>query len=109
MERTFLDKLINFNSPNFEQYLKTLDELKKKFREDNNEEDDKIADDGDINKDVLKEEEDKSVKKKENSKKNKNINDNKSIKNKISKNLSEIGLHFISLIIKQKLEINFFL
>ena len=85
MERTFLDKLINFNSPNFEQYLKTLDELKKKFREDNNEEDDKIADDGDINKDVLKEEEDKSVKKKENSKKNKNINDNKSIKNKKNK------------------------
>ena len=44
MEIYFLDKLINFTSSNFEEYLKKLDELKKKFRDDNNDEDDKNID-----------------------------------------------------------------
>ena len=44
MEILFLDKLINFSSSNFDDYLKNLEELKKKFREDNNDEDDKNID-----------------------------------------------------------------
>ena len=47
MEVFYLERLINFTSPNFEEYLKRLDELKRKFREDNNEEDDKNPDDAD--------------------------------------------------------------
>ena len=37
----FLDKLINFNSTDFENYLKKLDEIKKKLRNDTTEEDEK--------------------------------------------------------------------
>ena len=39
IEMFFLERLINFSSTNFDEYLKKLDELKKKFRDDNNEED----------------------------------------------------------------------
>ena len=39
--RYFLDKLINFNSTEFENYLKKLDEIKKKLRNDTIEEEDK--------------------------------------------------------------------
>ena len=52
MEIFYLERLINFTSPNFEGYLKKLEQLKKKFREDNNEEEDKNNDEGD-NKDDL--------------------------------------------------------
>jgi len=41
MEIYFLDKLINFNSSNFDIYLKKLDEIKKKLRNDTTEEEDK--------------------------------------------------------------------
>jgi hypothetical protein len=41
IEIHFLNSLINFNSKNFDEYLKGLEELKKKFREIN-EEDDKL-------------------------------------------------------------------
>ena len=41
----YFDKLVNFASPNFEIYLKKLDEIKKKFRDETNEEDDKNIDD----------------------------------------------------------------
>ena len=51
MEIFFLDKLINFSSSNFDDYLKNLEDLKKKFREDNNDEDDKNADE-DIGDDI---------------------------------------------------------
>ena len=44
----FLEKLINFNSTNFESYTKKLEEIKKKLGNDNNEEDDK-GDDIDFN------------------------------------------------------------
>ena len=44
IEIYFLEKLINFNSPNFEQYCKRLDEIKKNLRNDNREEDDKEND-----------------------------------------------------------------
>ena len=38
LEIFFLDKLINFNSPNFEAYLKNLEDLKKKLKNYKNEE-----------------------------------------------------------------------
>ena len=41
MEIYFLEKLINFNSTDFENYLKKLDEIKKKLRNDSTEEEDK--------------------------------------------------------------------
>ena len=41
IEIYFLDKLINFNSTDFENYLKKLDEIKKKLRNDTTEEEDK--------------------------------------------------------------------
>ena len=44
IEIFFLDKLINFNSTNFENYLKKLDEIKKKLRKDNTEEEEKADD-----------------------------------------------------------------
>ena len=40
----FLDKLINFNSANFDNYIKKLDEIKKRLRNDNNEDEDKGED-----------------------------------------------------------------
>ena len=53
MEIYFLDKLINFTSSNFEEYLKKLEELKKKFRDDTADEDDKNLDELEIgNEDV---------------------------------------------------------
>ena len=44
IEIYFLEKLINFNSPNFENYFKKLDEIKKKLRNDNSEEEEKVDD-----------------------------------------------------------------
>jgi len=60
IEIFFLEKLINFNSTEFDAYIKKLDEIKKKLRNDNSEEDDK-ADDMDFNDldSKKKEEEDK--------------------------------------------------
>ena len=49
IEINFLEKLINFNSPNFEKYIKNLNELKNKLKNDNinnNSEDEKIDYDG---------------------------------------------------------------
>ena len=48
IEIYFLEKIINFNSTNFDSYLKKLDEIKKKLRNDSGEEEDK-ADDMDFN------------------------------------------------------------
>ena len=47
IEIYFLEKLINFNSINFEGYIKNLEDIKKKLQNDNFEEEDK--DDIDIN------------------------------------------------------------
>ena len=44
IEINFLDRLINFNSKNFDEYLKGLEDLKKKFK-DVNDEDDKMIED----------------------------------------------------------------
>ena len=41
IEIYFLEKLINFNTPNFEAFLNKLNELKKKFRNESNEDEDK--------------------------------------------------------------------
>jgi len=49
IEMRFLEKLINFNSPNFDKYIKNLNELKNKLKNDNinnNSEDEKIDYDG---------------------------------------------------------------
>ena len=44
MELYFLDRLINFTSSSFDEYLKKLEELKKKFRDDTNDDEDKNGD-----------------------------------------------------------------
>ena len=48
IEIFYLDKLINFSSNNFEDYLKKLDELKKTLRDETNDDEDKNMDDIDI-------------------------------------------------------------
>ena len=41
MELYFLERLINFNSNSFDEYIKNLNELKKKFKDEENDEDEK--------------------------------------------------------------------
>ena len=48
LEIFFLDKLVNFNSPNFETYLKVLEDLKKKLKNYKNEEEENNIDEMDI-------------------------------------------------------------
>ena len=71
----YLEKLINFSSTNFDEYLKKLDELKKSLRDENNDDEDKNMDDVDED----------SENKNDNEDDNKNINNNKDIKNKLDK------------------------
>ena len=87
----FLDKLINFNSTNFDNYITKLDQIKKKLRNDNNDEEDK-GDDMDLNElDTKKKDEDEeegndTTNKKnstENNGKKKNIKKDKNKQNKI--------------------------
>ena len=84
IEIYFLDKLINFNSINFDNYLKKLDEIKKKLRNDNTEEEEKVDDielkdeeEGEGN-DAIEEKNSKAINKKE-----KTFEKGKSKKNKI--------------------------
>jgi len=72
---------MNFTSANFELYLKKLDEIKKKFREDTNEEEDKNIDEFDLKDDDEKNDYNSKVKNDEKSKKDENIN-NKNLKKK---------------------------
>ena len=69
MEKFFLDKLIKFRSPNFDIYLKRLEDLKKKLRNDTGEEEEKANGDlemGDMNsKKNSKKDEDGKKKKKD--------------------------------------------
>ena len=44
LELFFLDKLIIFNSPNFENYLKVLEDLKKKLKSTNEDEENNLDD-----------------------------------------------------------------
>ena len=46
-ESFFLEKLLNFSSTNFDDYLKKLEELKKSLRDENNEDEDKNMEDND--------------------------------------------------------------
>ena len=74
MEIFFLEKLINFSSSNFEDYLKKLEELKKKFRDDSNDEEEKNPDELDNGVDDIEG-------KNENSKDNNDINIKKNFAN----------------------------
>ena len=68
----FLEKLINFNTVNFDAYLKSLDELKKRLRNENADEESKDEDmEFDSKKISKREEEEKiEIKKKKNEEKN---------------------------------------
>ena len=68
----FLEKLINFNSANFDIYLKSLEDIKKKLRLENEEDEDKDEDMEMESKRATKKEEEE-----ENNKKKKKINDEK--------------------------------
>ena len=85
MELYFLDRLINFTSSSFEEYLKNLDELKKKFRNDTNDEDDKNEDELNPNGDDvdLEKENNSKIKNENNNNKDKNPKNKKSKQNKI--------------------------
>jgi hypothetical protein len=68
MEKFFLDKLIKFRSPNFDIYLKRLEDLKKKLRNDTGEEEEKGNGDlemGDMSKKNSKKDDDEKKKKKD--------------------------------------------
>ena len=49
MEKFFLDKLIKFRSNNFDAYLKRLEDLKKKLRNDSGEDEEKVNGEMDLN------------------------------------------------------------
>ena len=71
----FLEKLINFNSQQFEVYLKSLEDIKKRLRLENEEDEEKDDDmDMDSKKETKKEEEEENNKKK---KKFNNMDENK--------------------------------
>ena len=78
----YFDKLMNFVSSGFELYLKKLDEIKKKFRDETNEEDEKNIDEFEL-KDEMdeKNEYNSKVKNDDKSKKEEHSN-NKSLKKK---------------------------
>ena len=61
IECFFLEKLINFSSTNFDEYLKKLEELKKSLRDENNEDEDKNLEDIDIEEDLEGKDENKSI------------------------------------------------
>jgi hypothetical protein len=68
----FLDKLINFNSPNFDAYVKSLEDIKKKLRLESEEDEEKDEDMEMESKHGTKNEEDE-----ENAKKKKKMNEEK--------------------------------
>jgi hypothetical protein len=81
IEIYFLDRLINFSSTGFEEYLKKLEELKKKFRDDANDEEDKNLDEFDVKNDDIEGKNDSKL-----SNKKKGIKENSKIaKNKKNK------------------------
>ena len=84
VEINFLEKLINFNSPNFDDYIKKIDEFKKKLRNDTNEDEDK-GDDMDFNDDSKKKEEENKEGKEKNEGKSYEKNTNKRKTNKQNK------------------------
>ena len=85
IEIYFLDRLINFSSTGFEEYLKKLEELKKKFRDDANDDDDKNIDELELKNEEVegKIESKKSNKKKSLKESNKSAKNKKNKQNKI--------------------------
>ena len=80
----FLEKLINFNTMNFDQYIKSLDELKKRLRNENADEESKDEDmDFDSKKISKKEEQEEKMEKKK--KLNEEKNEHKKKKRKANK------------------------
>ena len=73
-ESHFLEKLINFHSINFENYIKYLEELKKKLRNDTGEDDDKNDDENNKSSNNLNQNDDSKI--------NEIINNSKFKKNK---------------------------
>ncbi len=87
MEKFFLDKLIKFRSNNFDAYLKRLEDLKKKLRNDSGEDEEKVNGEMDMNemgskKGSKKEEDDEKDK---NSKKKKDEKDDGRDRKKLRK------------------------
>ena len=87
MEKFFLDKLIKFRSNNFDAYLKRLEDLKKKLRNDSGEDEEKVNGEMDLNemgskKGSKKEEDDEKDK---NSKKKKDEKDDGRDRKKLRK------------------------
>ena len=89
IEILFLEKLINFNTTNFEGYIKNLNEIKKKLQNDNNIEEEE-KEDVDINDSISKKT------------KNENISENKELKEKKSKKNIKIDKNKAGKAIKQK-------
>ena len=93
VEATFLEKLVNFNSVNFDDYIKRIDEIKKNLRNDNIEEEDK-GDDMDFN--------DGESKKKDEEEGNEKLIEKKKDRNKEEKQKSKKKKEKQSKILQQK-------
>ena len=85
MELYFLYILINFTSISFDDYLKQLEDLKKKFRDDTNEEDDKNNDEFEKGEDIEGKNENNSKEENKNQESNNNNKNPKKKKNKQNK------------------------
>ena len=83
MEIYFLDKLINFTSTSFDEYLKQLEELKKKFKDDINEEDEKYLEEFDMKGDDIDKKNENNIFKEESTNNNKKKSNKKNKQNKI--------------------------
>ena len=89
-EKHFLQKLIKFQNPKFEQYIKYLENLKKKLRNDNGEDEEDKNQDENNNNNSNESDENKHLGRKESitsnkKKKNEKKKNKKSIKGKLSK------------------------
>ena len=82
LELFFLDKLINFNSPNFENYLKVLEDLKNKLKNTKTEDEENNLDEMDYEIGSNEKDSNNNSNKKENKIKEKKEKDNNGIKNK---------------------------
>ena len=79
----YFDKLMNFASPNFEIYLKKLDEIKKKLRDDSNEDEEKNVEEVEMREEMdEKNEYNSKIKSEEKIKKEENLNNKAALKKK---------------------------
>jgi hypothetical protein len=95
----FLEKLINFNSPNFDGYLKSLEDIKKRLRLENEEDEEKDEDMEMESKRATKKDEEE-----ENNKKKKKINE-KNIKKSSNERKAKIDKNYLNEIISRKNDI----